>query len=79
MRDNSSTFDTSADANPVPLAPIAPLLFDEVQAAALLSVSPRKLWELAARGAIKYVKIGVLKRDRRSDLEQWVANGCPTE
>jgi excisionase family DNA binding protein len=61
------------------LAPIAPLLLDESQAAALLSLSPRKLWELAARGSIKSVKIGALKRYRRIDLEEWVASGCPTE
>jgi excisionase family DNA binding protein len=74
--------DTSASspapADPTPL-PIAPLLLDEAQAAALLSLSPRKLWELAARGAIKSVKIGALKRYRRVDLEEWVASGCPTE
>jgi excisionase family DNA binding protein len=68
----------SSPANPIPLA-IAPLLLDESQAAALLSLSPRKLWELAARGAIKSVKIGALKRYRRIDLEAWVASGCPTE
>jgi hypothetical protein len=76
--------DTSATAGNLPAAaaiplPIAPLLLDEVQAAGLLSLSPRKLWELAARGAIKSVKIGALKRYRPADLEEWVASGCPTE
>jgi excisionase family DNA binding protein len=60
-------------------APAIPLLFDEEQAAAILSLSQRKLWELAARGAIKSVKIGSLKRYRRTDLEDWVASGCPTQ
>jgi excisionase family DNA binding protein len=63
----------------IPLAPIAPLLLDETQAAAMLSLSARKLWELAACGAIKSVKIGTLKRYRRIDLEEWVTSGCPTE
>ena len=58
--------------------PTVPLLLDEVQAAALLSLSKRKLWELAAVGAIKHVKIGALKRYRWIDLEAWVARGCPT-
>jgi excisionase family DNA binding protein len=66
-------------AVPIPPAPLAPLLLNEVQVAALLSLSPRKLWELAARGAIKSVKIGALKRYRRIDLEAWVASDCPTE
>ncbi len=55
-----------------------PLLLDEEQAAAFLSLSPRKLWELAAAGAVKFIKIGALKRYRRCDLEEWVNRGCPT-
>ena len=70
---------TSGEPSRIPLAPIAPLLLDESQAAVLLSLSPRKLWELAARGAIKSVKIGALKRYRRIDLEAWVSSGCPVE
>ena len=61
----------------IPFA-IAPLLLNESQAAKLLSLSPRKVWELAACGAIKFVKIGALKRYRRIDLEKWVEGGCPT-
>jgi hypothetical protein len=61
------------------LGTIKPLLLDEEAAAAMLSLSPRKLWELSAAGAIKCIKIGALKRYRPSDLEAWVANGCPTE
>lgn len=58
---------------------IKPLLLDEETAAAVLSLSARKLWELSASGAIKHVKIGALKRYRPTDLEDWVASGCPTE
>ena len=57
---------------------ITPLLLTEEQAAELLSLSPRKVWELAAAGAIPFVKIGSLKRYRRADLEEWVGRGCPT-
>ena len=58
---------------------LAPLLLTEAQAAELLSLSPRKVWELAACGAIPSIKIGTVKRYRRMDLEEWVRRGCPTE
>lgn len=63
--------------SPVAEKLMSPLLLDEAQAAAVLSISSRKLWELAACGAIVFVKIGTLKRYRRSDLEEWVEAGCP--
>lgn len=53
-----------------------PLLLTEAQAADVLSLSPRKLWELAARGAIPFVKIGAVKRYRVADLQKWVDDGC---
>jgi excisionase family DNA binding protein len=56
----------------------APLLLTETKAAELLSLSPRKVWELAACGAIPFIKIGTVKRYRRIDLEDWVRRGCPT-
>lgn len=59
-------------------SPIMPLLLTEAQAAEVLSLSPRKVWELAACGAIPCVKIGAVKRYRRIDLEAWVLRGCPT-
>ena len=61
----------------IPLA-IAPLLLTEAQAAELLSLSPRKVWELAACGAIPFIKISALKRYRLIDLQAWVSRGCPT-
>jgi excisionase family DNA binding protein len=72
---------TGTTNTPIPLDPSisVPLLLDEEKAAALLSLSSRKLWELASRGAIKFVKIGALKRYRRVDLEDWVARRCPTD
>ena len=63
---------------PAPALMSMPLLLTEVQAAALLSLSPRKVWELAAGGAIPFIKIGSIKRYRRADLEAWVEKGCPT-
>jgi hypothetical protein len=57
--------------------PCMPLLLTEEQAAALLSISPRKLWELAAGGFIPVIKIDSIKRYRRMDLEAWVEKGCP--
>ena len=74
--------------HPVPDAPaslaagtpfaIAPLLLTEAQAAELLSLSPRKVWELAACGAIPCIRIHTAKRYRLIDLEEWVNRGCPT-
>lgn len=72
---NADTLDTPAAGIPVA---IAPLLLTEAQAAELLSLSPRKVWELAACGAIPFIKIGALKRYRRIDLEAWVSRGCKT-
>lgn len=66
-----------SDENPSCSIPVAPLLLTEVQAAKVLSLSPRKLWELAACGAIPFVKIGAVKRYRLADLDAWVRNGCP--
>ena len=78
LNDDTSSIDTSSTAaTGIPVA-LAPLLLTEAQAAVLLSLSPRKVWELAACGAIKSVKIGALKRYRRIDLEEWVSRGCPT-
>ena len=68
---------TSPAAAGIPLA-IAPLLLTEAQAAELLSLSPRKVWELAACGVIPFIKIHALKRYRLIDLENWVSRGCPT-
>lgn len=68
---------SSTAAARIPLA-IAPLLLTEAQAAELLSLSPRKVWELAACGAIPFIKISAIKRYRRIDLEEWVSRGCPT-
>lgn len=56
-----------------------PILVDAKRAAAMLSIGTRKLWELTNCGAIDSVKIGRAVRYRVSDLESWVAAGCPTK
>lgn len=58
-------------------SPFSPLLLTEAQAADVLSLSARKVWELAARGAIPCIKIGAVKRYRPTDLQKWVNDGCP--
>ncbi len=77
MATDTPTYSPAA-VDPATAAPVVPLLLTEAQAAELLSLSPRKVWELAACGAIPCVKIGSLKRYRRIDLEEWVRRGCPT-
>lgn len=44
-----------------------PILLTEQEAAALLNISPRTLWNLAKTGEMPFVKIGTLKRYRRAD------------
>ena len=41
-------------------------------AAGLLAISPRKLWELANRGEIRCVRIGRSVRFDMDDLRDWV-------
>jgi excisionase family DNA binding protein len=47
------------------------ILFTESEAAELLSISKRTLWDLSKDGRIPCVRIGVLKRYRRASLEAW--------
>jgi excisionase family DNA binding protein len=58
---------------------VAPLLVNRQEAAALLSISERKLWELTNRGVTPCVRIGRAVRYRVADLEAWIADGCPDE
>lgn len=53
--------------NGVPL-----LLVRPTDAAKLLAVSPRKLWELTKQGEIKAVRDGRLVRYDVSDLREWI-------
>ncbi len=50
------------------------------EAAALLAISPRKLWELENAGQIPSVRFGRAVRYRLSDIKSWIASchgkGC---
>lgn len=51
--------------------PKSPILIDSREAARLLSISPRKLWELTNVGEIPSLRIGRAVRYRVADLEAW--------
>ncbi|MEM0983972.1 MAG: helix-turn-helix domain-containing protein [Planctomycetota bacterium] len=48
------------------------LLLTEREAAATLSISPRKLWELRMCGTIPCVRLGRSVRYDRDDLKTWI-------
>jgi len=56
-----------------------PLLIDAKAAAALLAISPRKLWTLTRCNAIPSRRIGRAVRYCPTELRLWVVAGCPTE
>lgn len=55
-----------------------PLLIDAKTACNVLSLSPRYLWTLTARGAIPSKRIGRSLRYSPAELQSWVDAGCPT-
>jgi len=56
----------------------SPLLLRPREAAAMLAISDRQLWDLEKRGAIPSRRIGRSVRFSRDELEAWIAVGCPT-
>jgi hypothetical protein len=50
----------------------SPLLADERESARLLDISPRKMWQLGATGAIPFIKIGRSKRYDVADLRAYI-------
>jgi excisionase family DNA binding protein len=48
------------------------LLISPKDVAAILSISPRKLWSLTASGEIPHLKIGRSVRYPLTDLQQWI-------
>ncbi len=52
---------------------VAPLLLNSRQAARMIGVAERTLWDLRADGKIEFVRIGKLVRYRISDIEIYVA------
>jgi predicted DNA-binding transcriptional regulator AlpA len=60
-------------------APAQSLLVSALQVAELLAVSCRTVWRLDSGGRLpRPVKIGGQTRWRRSEIENWIAAGCPT-
>ena len=53
--------------------PVPPLAVPVKQAAALLGISPRKLWTLSNTGEIPAVRFGRCVRFRPEDLEAFLA------
>ena len=49
-----------------------PLLVNAADAARMLSIGKRKLWELTNRRAIPFLKIGRSLRYDVRDLERWI-------
>jgi excisionase family DNA binding protein len=63
----------------VPAAPQETALLDVRAVAALLDCSPRHVYRLADGGRMPPpVRIGALVRWRRTDLDAWLAAGCPS-
>jgi predicted DNA-binding transcriptional regulator AlpA len=55
------------------------LLVDAAAAAEMLGISTRNLWSLTKRGAVPVRRIGRSVRYSPTELQSWVAAGCPTE
>ncbi len=63
---------------PPPDAP--PRLLDVQAVAALLDCSPRHVYRLSDAGHMpRPLRLGALVRWDRSALEQWIADGCPSQ
>jgi excisionase family DNA binding protein len=57
-----------------------PLLLSVGETSRLLGVSTRTIWTLISSGRIPQpVRLGRSVKFRRSDIEAWVAAGCPVE
>ena len=58
----------------------APLMMTADELADTLCISKRQVWRLKAKGDIpKPVTIGTSVRWRRSDILEWIAEGCPAK
>ena len=56
----------------------APMMMTAEEIADCLQVSTRTVWRLKAKGDLpKSVKVGRAVRWRRSDIVQWIEQGCP--
>lgn len=57
---------------PAPAGTNPPLLLDARSAAAALSISPRKLWELTSIGEVPCIRIGRRVLYDPVDLREWI-------
>lgn len=56
----------------------APLMMTADEIATCLGISSRTVWRLKAKGDLpKPVKLGRAVRWRKSDILQWIEQGCP--
>lgn len=56
----------------------ASLLLDVEEVAAMLDISMRSVWRRVSEGLMpKPIRLGTSVRWRRSEIEDWVAAGCP--
>lgn len=76
---DSSRWPTGAMGDQRPPRDSPPLLIGARDAARLLSISERRLWDLEKTGAVPSRRIGRLVRYSPAELEAWIALGCPTE
>jgi excisionase family DNA binding protein len=58
--------------SPAPVPPIAPLLLTCREAARLLAVCEKTLWNLTRRGELPAVRIGGAKRYSLADLQAFI-------
>lgn len=59
------------------VSPTQPLLIDARQAAAMLSISARKLWSLTQANGVPHRRIGSRVLYPVDELRQWIDAGCP--
>ena len=58
-------------------APVDRLLYTPEEAAEALAIGRSTFYELMADGVVTYIKLGRLRRIRRTDLETYVAGLTP--
>ena len=59
---------------------VEPLLLKAEEVAALMAISTRTLWRLVSVDSFPQpVRIGGSVRWRKSEIENWIASGCPRE
>ncbi|MCC6153756.1 MAG: helix-turn-helix domain-containing protein [Candidatus Hydrogenedentes bacterium] len=53
-------------------------LMSATELATLLGASTRHIWRMRDGGALpRPIRLGSLVRWRKSDIEKWIADGCP--